>query len=103
MGNFVCQIPLKIMHKYRPDIDGLRAIAVVSVLFFHFGIPYFMGGFIGVDIFFVISGYLISSIIFHDFANNKFSFAAFYERRIRRIFPALFVVLFFSTIIAFIL
>jgi peptidoglycan/LPS O-acetylase OafA/YrhL len=91
------------MSNYRPDIDGLRAIAVLVVVFFHYKVAYFTGGFIGVDVFFVISGYLISSIIFKDLANNTFSFLAFYERRIRRIFPALFVMLCISTIIALIL
>jgi peptidoglycan/LPS O-acetylase OafA/YrhL len=91
------------MNNYRPDIDGLRAIAVLVVVFFHYNVPYFTGGFVGVDVFFVISGYLISSIIFKDLANNTFSFLAFYERRIRRIFPALFVMLCISTMTAFIL
>ncbi len=91
------------MTNYRPDIDGLRAIAVLVVVFFHYKIAYFTGGFIGVDVFLVISGYLISSIIFKDLENNTFSFWAFYERRIRRIFPALFVMLFISTITALIL
>ncbi|CAM3655110.1 acyltransferase family protein [Polynucleobacter brandtiae] len=81
--------------KYRPDIDGLRAIAVLSVVIFH-GFPHLLpGGFIGVDIFFVISGYLISTIIFQNIQNHTFSFADFYTRRIRRIFPALIVVLIF--------
>lgn len=91
------------MNNYRLDIDGLRAIAVLAVIFFHYEVPYFTGGFVGVDIFFVISGYLISSIIFKDLANNTFSFVAFYARRIRRIFPALFSILFVSIIIALIL
>jgi peptidoglycan/LPS O-acetylase OafA/YrhL len=78
---------------YRPDIDGLRAIAVLSVIGFHaFGIQ---AGFIGVDIFFVISGYLIASILFNDLLENKFSILDFYRRRIRRIFPALLIVLVF--------
>ncbi len=81
--------------KYRPDIDGLRAIAVLAVLFFHTQVPGFSGGFVGVDIFFVISGYLITSIILKDVRENRFSIARFYERRIRRIFPALFPVMFF--------
>ncbi len=81
--------------KYRPDIDGLRAIAVLAVLFFHTEVPGFSGGFVGVDIFFVISGYLITSIILKDIRGNRFSIARFYERRIRRIFPALFPVMFF--------
>lgn len=75
---------------YRPDIDGLRAIAVLSVVACHLNLRKFQGGYVGVDIFFVISGYLISSIVFAEIASSKFSIAAFYERRIRRIFPALF-------------
>ena len=86
---------------YRKDIDGLRAIAVLGVIFYHseilIGKKYlFSGGFLGVDIFFVISGYLITSIIYQEsFTNKKFSFLEFYERRIRRLLPALLVVLFF--------
>lgn len=76
--------------KYRADIDGLRAIAVLAVLFFHTEVPGFSGGFVGVDIFFVISGYLITSIILKEIEAGSFSIARFYERRIRRIFPALF-------------
>lgn len=79
--------------KYRPDIDGLRAIAILFVVLFHIGIT--KGGFIGVDIFFVISGFLISSIIFNNLDSNSFSFWQFYERRVRRIFPALLVVFLF--------
>jgi peptidoglycan/LPS O-acetylase OafA/YrhL len=79
---------------YRKEIDGLRAIAVMPVLFFHAGFKVFEGGFVGVDIFFVISGYLISKIILFDLQNNRFSFARFYERRARRIFPALYLVMF---------
>jgi len=78
---------------YRPDIDGLRALAVMLVVIYHAFPTWLPGGFIGVDIFFVISGYLISSIIFKSLANEQFSFADFYMRRIRRIFPALFLVL----------
>lgn len=79
--------------KYRPDIDGLRAIAVLSVVAFHAFPSIFTGGFIGVDIFFVISGFLISTILFKSLENNTFSFSDFYSRRIKRIFPALIVVL----------
>lgn len=82
--------------KYRSDIDGLRAIAVLSVVAFHAFPEYISGGFIGVDIFFVISGYLISTIIFENLDKGIFSFKDFYSRRIRRIFPALFLVLILS-------
>jgi hypothetical protein len=79
--------------KYRPDIDGLRAIAVLSVVAFHAYPGSVGGGFIGVDIFFVISGYLISTILFGNLEQGRFSFVTFYVRRIKRIFPALLVVL----------
>jgi peptidoglycan/LPS O-acetylase OafA/YrhL len=82
---------------YRPDIDGLRAIAVLAVVLFHARLGVLPGGFVGVDIFFVISGYLIASIILKEEAEGRFSLARFYERRIRRIFPALFVVVAVST------
>jgi len=85
---------------YRPDLDGLRAIAVVVALLFHANIPGFAGGYIGVDIFFVISGYLITSILYRDISDGTFSLVDFYDRRIRRIFPALFVVLPVTTILA---
>jgi len=78
---------------YRPDIDGLRAIAVLSVVIYHAFPEWLRGGFIGVDIFFVISGYLISLAIFGSLERGSFSFADFYARRIRRIFPALLLVL----------
>jgi peptidoglycan/LPS O-acetylase OafA/YrhL len=78
---------------HREDIDGLRAVAVLLVLAGHFGVRHFSGGFIGVDIFFVISGYLISTILLRDLNAGRFSAAAFYERRLRRIFPALFAML----------
>ncbi len=78
---------------YRPEIDGLRAIAVLPVIFFHSGINLFSGGFVGVDIFFVISGYLITSIILRDLDEKNFSIVNFYERRARRILPALFFVI----------
>jgi peptidoglycan/LPS O-acetylase OafA/YrhL len=79
--------------KYRPEIDGLRAVAVLPVMLFHAGVSGFEGGFIGVDIFFVISGFLITSIIRREQEQGRFSLARFYERRARRILPALFVVL----------
>ena len=79
--------------RYRPDIDGLRALAVMAVIIFHTFPKLLPGGFVGVDIFFVISGYLITQIILSDLGSGKFSAASFYARRIRRIFPALIVVL----------
>ena len=77
---------------YRPDIDGLRAVAVGTVVLFHAHLGIFPGGFIGVDVFFVISGYLITSIVARELDAGSFSLFSFYERRIRRIFPALLVV-----------
>src|SRR5690606_23705753 len=94
--------------KYRPEIDGLRAIAVVAVIFYHAGFlwngrDWFSGGFVGVDVFFVISGYLISKIIFAeiDGSDGRFSFIRFYERRARRIMPALLVVMAASALYAY--
>jgi peptidoglycan/LPS O-acetylase OafA/YrhL len=78
---------------YRPDIDGLRAFAVLSVVLYHAFPKTIRGGYVGVDIFFVISGFLISSIIFAEMTEDRFSFTTFYGRRIRRIFPALAVCL----------
>jgi peptidoglycan/LPS O-acetylase OafA/YrhL len=86
--------------KYRADIDGLRAVAVLSVLAFHIGLIGFKGGFVGVDVFFVISGYLISSIIFAEISASRFTIGGFYERRIRRIFPALVAMLGVATVAA---
>ena len=74
---------------YRPDIDGLRAISVVAVMLYHAEFQVFSGGFIGVDVFFVISGYLITQMVLGDFAKGSFSLSHFYERRVRRILPAL--------------
>jgi len=87
--------------KYRPEIDGLRALAVLPVLFFHAGFESFAGGFVGVDIFFVISGYLITSIILKEKIANSFTLTSFYERRARRILPALFLVMICSMPAAF--
>ena len=81
-------------NRYRSDIDGLRALAVLPVLFYHVGIPFFSGGYVGVDIFFVISGFLITGLIVEELKRGEFSVANFYERRIRRIFPALFFMIF---------
>lgn len=76
------------MTTYRPDIDGLRAVAVLSVLFFHADFPMFSGGFVGVDVFFVISGYLITKILVHSVDNGTFSLSEFYRKRALRIMPA---------------
>ncbi len=86
--------------KYRADIDGLRAVAVLSVLAFHIRLHGIQGGFVGVDVFFVISGYLISSIVFNEIVESRYSMIGFYERRIRRIFPALFAMLAVSSVFA---
>ncbi|MEP7350807.1 MAG: acyltransferase family protein [Sphingorhabdus sp.] len=90
--------PLAGRIEYRPELDGLRAIAVLAVLFFHADLGFAPGGYVGVDVFFVISGYLISRLIVADVENDSFSLARFYERRIRRLFPALFAMLLVSTI-----
>lgn len=92
--------------KYRNELDGIRAMAVIAVFFYHChlqigGFSILPGGFLGVDIFFVLSGYLISSIVFDDIYNSKFNFISFYIKRARRILPALFVVLTFSSIITY--
>lgn len=79
--------------KYRREIDGLRAVAVLPVILFHAGFTAFGGGYIGVDIFFVISGYLITTILISDREAGTYSLWRFYERRARRILPALFLVL----------
>ena len=78
---------------YRAEIDGLRALAVVPVILFHAGFDWFKGGYVGVDIFFVISGYLITTIIISEMTDGKFSIVNFYERRARRLLPALFFVM----------
>ena len=86
--------------KYRPDVDGLRAVAVLLVLADHLRTR-FGGGYIGVDVFFVISGYLISAVILKQLRAGRFSIVDFYERRVRRIFPALLVMLFATTVLAY--
>lgn len=78
---------------YRPDIDGLRGVAILSVMAYHTGISLFAGGMGGVDVFFVISGFLITANILNDLSNDRFSFKQFFENRVRRIFPALFIML----------
>ncbi len=90
--------------KYRSDIDGLRAVAVLSVLFFHAEFEFFAGGFLGVDVFFVISCYLITRLIVTEIeTTGTFGFRSFYVRRFRRLFPALFAMLLGTFIIAFFL
>ncbi len=86
---------------YRPDIDGLRAIAVLSVVLFHIEPSYLSGGFLGVDIFFVISGFLITGIIYREKLDNTFSFANFYVRRAKRILPPLFLLLILVLVIGY--
>lgn len=88
---------------YRPDIDGLRAVSVLAVVFYHFQIPYVSGGFVGVDVFFVISGYLITSHLFRDIERNGLSILSFYDRRFRRIIPALIPPLLLSLILGYFL
>jgi len=88
-GHSIATSPIR----HRPDIDGLRAIAIIAVVVYHVFPRLLPGGFVGVDIFFVISGYLITQIIVTDLDRGVFSFRAFYARRIRRIFPALIVVM----------
>ena len=90
------------MFDYRDEIDGLRSLAVIPVILYHAGFrKYFSGGYVGVDIFFVISGYLITSVIDNECDEAKFSLIHFYERRCRRILPALFLILLFSSFFAF--
>jgi peptidoglycan/LPS O-acetylase OafA/YrhL len=86
---------------YREDIDWLRAIAVLAVVAFHFEVPAIFGGFVGVDIFFVISGYLITGIVQSEVASGTFSFARFYERRVRRLLPALYAMVALTAIPTF--
>ncbi|MGE8338500.1 acyltransferase family protein [Pseudomonas laurylsulfatiphila] len=90
--------------KYMAGVDGLRAIAVLSVVLFHLGVSGFSGGFVGVDVFFVISGFLITRLIVSEVdKTGGFSFSNFYSRRVRRLFPALFVTLLITTVAAFVL
>lgn len=84
---------------YRTDIDGIRALAVLAVLLFHFQFEDFVGGYVGVDVFFVISGFLITGQILKELRTDTFSFVEFYKRRVRRLFPALFCML-LATLVA---
>lgn len=88
--------------KYRAEIDGLRAVAIIPVIFFHAGFELFSGGFIGVDVFFVISGYLITTLLIEDIEKKQFSILKFYERRARRILPALFFLMFVCILFAWV-
>ena len=87
--------------KYRAEIDGLRAIAILPVILFHAGFEIFSGGYLGVDIFFVISGYIITSIILSKIDEGHFSILEFYEHRARRILPVLFLVSFLSIVFGY--
>src|SRR5215469_14741209 len=89
--------------KYRPDVDGLRAIAVISVLLFHGGVTVLSGGYVGVDVFFVISGFVITTKLLEEIEEGKFSITNFYTRRIRRILPALVAVIAASSVAAVVL
>ena len=84
--------------KYRPDIDGLRALAVTAIIAFHLGISRISGGFVGVDIFYVISGFLIGHIVVGEIEEGTFSIWRFYQRRLKRILPALFAMVAFTTL-----
>ena len=88
---------------FRPEIEGLRAVAVIAVILFHAGFKYIPGGFLGVDIFFVISGFLITSNIMTSVARGDFSFSEFYLRRVLRLLPALATTVFFTLFLSFLL
>src|ERR1051326_8589909 len=92
------RINLNTVTRYRPDIDGLRGIAVLMVLVYHASSHWLPGGYVGVDVFFVVSGFLIAGIIFDDLDRGTFSFWNFYNRRIRRICPALIFILLAATV-----
>ena len=87
--------------KYRSDIDGLRAVAILPVVAYHAGLALVPGGFVGVDVFFVISGYLICRLINDEIKNGSFTVAAFYKRRVMRLFPALFAMLLATSVLAY--
>ncbi|KZY54307.1 MULTISPECIES: acyltransferase [unclassified Oleiphilus] len=76
---------------YRADIDGLRALSVLLVIFYHADMTLFSGGFVGVDVFFVISGFLITTFVYEEVKSGKFTYIGFYKRRIARLFPAVIV------------
>ena len=85
---FISNVP-NIIKEYRPELNGLRALAVILVLLFHLDISWMQGGFLGVDVFLVVSGYFISKNILYGLQNNSFTFKKFYTKRLRRLFPAL--------------
>ena len=87
--------------QYRPEIDGIRGVAIILVVAFHFNLDFLLGGYIGVDIFFVISGYLITSIIISELKASLFSVTDFYERRLRRLGPAFALMLIVSLPLAY--
>ena len=89
-----------IVQKHRPDIEGLRAVAIMAVILFHSSLATFSGGYVGVDVFFVISGFLITKSINHRSANNEFSFLNYYIARIKRIYPLLILILSLQLLIA---
>lgn len=91
------------MIKYRADIDGLRAVAVLSIVAFHINPEWLPGGFSGVDIFFAISGFLITKLIYQDIKSGNFRFSEFYKRRIKRILPVFFFVVLITTIVSFLI
>src|SRR5262245_6371838 len=93
----------RLRSRYRSDIDGLRAVAVSSVVFFHTGLFPFRSGFVGVDIFFVISGYLIGGIVLREAIEGQFDFVNFYARRARRILPALMLVVLITCLLGWFL
>ena len=89
--------------KYRPEVDGLRAVAVIPVVLFHLGASWIPGGFLGVDVFFVISGFLITSIILKEQAAGTFTFSGFWMRRVRRIMPAMLTMLIATSVAGYFL
>ena len=102
MGEFFSE-PKRRPAQYRPDIDGLRMLAIVPVVLYHAGVPWLSGGFIGVDVFFVISGFLITRVLHGELSSGRFSLIGFYERRARRILPALITVLLASFVAGYFL
>ena len=88
------------MISYQKELDGVRAIALIMVIFYHYGLSFAHGGYLGVDVFFVLSGYLITGIVTEKLNSHNFSIIDFYQRRILRLFPALIIVLMISSFLA---